>query len=50
MSMTGKLNTRINPLNRHSEEGFEIRMSKKRNRLSGRKTGGHDPVFFQQKD
>lgn len=52
VSASGNLNTRINPLNRHSKEGFEIRMQKKRNRLSGRRHGGwrQGPIFFQEAD
>lgn len=46
--LSGNLNTRINPLNRHSKEGFEIRMQQKRNRLPGRVKSSRHPAFFQE--
>lgn len=44
---SGKQNTRINPINRHSEYGFALRLANKLNRISSGVKAYRYPQFIK---
>lgn len=47
MGSNGEYNTRLNPVNRHSEYGFALRMAYKLNRKPNGIKGYHSPQFLK---